>query len=96
MPRRDGTGPMGHGKMTGRGLGFCSGIDASASGFGTVRNFSRGQKFGLGLGYGCRKGFGRYFAGQFSETINKDKLSEERDFLQKRLDEINKQLDQTE
>lgn len=23
MPRRDGTGPMGEGKMTGRGLGNC-------------------------------------------------------------------------
>ena len=23
MPRRDGTGPMGRGPMTGRGMGFC-------------------------------------------------------------------------
>jgi len=31
MPRRDGTGPMGLGPMTGRGLGFCNGF--STSGF---------------------------------------------------------------
>ena len=28
MPRRDGTGPMGAGSMTGRGLGSCTGVNA--------------------------------------------------------------------
>ncbi len=28
MPRRDGTGPEGHGPMTGRGFGFCAGAYA--------------------------------------------------------------------
>ncbi|MDN5334474.1 MAG: hypothetical protein PWP59_1736, partial [Sphaerochaeta sp.] len=25
MPRRNGTGPMGYGPMTGRGMGYCRG-----------------------------------------------------------------------
>lgn len=37
MPRRDGTGPMGAGLMTGRGLGFCTG-------FGVKQNSSKTQK----------------------------------------------------
>ena len=28
MPRRDGTGPMGAGSMTGKGLGVCIGANA--------------------------------------------------------------------
>ncbi|NLY09691.1 MAG: DUF5320 domain-containing protein, partial [Tissierellia bacterium] len=28
MPRRDGTGPMGAGSMTGRGFGLCTGANA--------------------------------------------------------------------
>ncbi|MEG3072099.1 MAG: DUF5320 domain-containing protein [Candidatus Syntrophopropionicum ammoniitolerans] len=32
MPRGDGTGPMGAGAMTGRGLGFCT--DANVAGYG--------------------------------------------------------------
>jgi hypothetical protein len=39
MPRRDGTGPMGAGSMTGRGLGICTGrYDA---GLGCRRGFGR-------------------------------------------------------
>ena len=37
MPRRDGTGPMGAGSMTGRGLGLCTGANA--------------VKYGAGLGW---------------------------------------------
>lgn len=44
MPRRDGTGPMGAGAATGRGLGFCSGVNAAG--------------YGAGFGFGCRRGFG--------------------------------------
>ena len=28
MPRRNGTGPLGMGAMTGRGLGACTGVNA--------------------------------------------------------------------
>jgi hypothetical protein len=45
MPRKDGTGPMGPGTMTGRGLGLCRCINA--------------ERCGLGMGYGLRRGFAR-------------------------------------
>jgi hypothetical protein len=41
MPRRDGTGPMGAGSMTGRGLGLCTGANA--------------VKYGAGLGIPPRR-----------------------------------------
>jgi len=39
MPRYDGTGPMGQGALTGRGLGFCGG------GMGYGRGIRRGRRF---------------------------------------------------
>ena len=50
MPRRDGTGPMGAGSMTGRGLGSCTGANAV--------KYGAGLGLGLGLGLACRRGFG--------------------------------------
>lgn len=44
MPNRDGTGPMGYGPMTGRGMGPC--------GAGRGRGFGRGQGRGFGRGFG--------------------------------------------
>lgn len=48
MPRGDGTGPLGHGPMTGRGMGFCAGF--AAPGY---------LNPGYGLGRGCGRGLGR-------------------------------------
>ena len=42
MPRRDGTGPMGQGAMTGRGFGYCTGANAPYYGYGCRRGFGRG------------------------------------------------------
>lgn len=50
MPRRDGTGPIGMGAMTGRRAGFCNGER-------DPRQFVRG--FG---GYGCQRGYKRQLA----------------------------------
>lgn len=44
MPRRDGTGPLGMGAMTGWGLGWCRGFVP--------------QRWGPQYGMGCRWGFG--------------------------------------
>ena len=56
MPRGDGTGPMGMGRMTGRGAGICAG-------FAALRYIDAGTGYGTGLGRG--RGFRRmsYFAG---------------------------------
>ena len=54
MPGRDRTGPRGMGPMTGRGLGYCAGYDAT----GYV-NPSPGYGRGLGQGRGRWGGGGR-------------------------------------
>ncbi|MFA5384011.1 MAG: DUF5320 domain-containing protein [Eubacteriales bacterium] len=87
MPGRDGTGPLGRGSMTGRGLGFCK---ANAARYGAG--------FGLGLGLGCRRGFGRgsgrwFNVGRTSLQTQKELLQEQKDVLQSRLDVINRQLE---
>ncbi|HHW93454.1 MAG TPA: DUF5320 domain-containing protein [Clostridiaceae bacterium] len=68
MPRRDKTGPMGAGSMTGRGLGPCAGNDAVERGAGLApgRGRGRGRRFGRGFGRGAGRGFGRGFG------INRD------------------------
>jgi hypothetical protein len=91
MPRRDGTGPIGAGPMTGRGFGVCSGVNAGWHGAG----------FGLRLA--CRRGFGRFFGRGYAINPNlvnpeyakspKEILEMQKDMLQNSLDTINKQLE---
>ena len=57
MPRGDGTGPMGMGPMTGRGMGYCTGY---------AMPVYKNAGFGMGRGRGFRRmfrifGFGRRF-----------------------------------
>lgn len=44
---------------------------------------------GFGAFYGCGRGFGRSFLGKYVAAKDKDILKEEKELLQKRLDEIN-------
>ena len=99
MPGRDGTGPMGRGVMTGRGLGFCNAVNAINAvnlgfGFGRGRGFGlglgRGQKFGLGCGRGFRGNSSFYNVGLKTQ---KELLTDQKGLLQSRLDVISKQLD---
>lgn len=84
MPRRDGTGPIGAGSMTGRGLGICTGTTTVKYGAG----------LGIGLGLACRRGFGRGFAvNQTSSKTQKELLNEQKTMLQNRLEVIEKQLE---
>ncbi|BBB31831.1 conserved hypothetical protein [Thermotomaculum hydrothermale] len=55
MPFGDGTGPLGQGPMTGRGLGYCAGNNAP----GRFGGFGRGFGYGRGWGRGFGRGFGR-------------------------------------
>jgi len=90
MPGRDGTGPMGAGSMTGRGLGLCAG---GAVGYGT----GRGPGLGLGWrrGLGCGRGFGRQFApAQWPDDVSqKDLLAQQKRALEDRLEVVNRQLE---
>ena len=95
MARRDGTGPLGRGAMTGRGLGICSGVNA-------VR-YGAGFGAGLGLGYACRRGMGmglgrglglNYVVDQpQSNLTQKELLMEQKELLANRLDIIDKELE---
>ncbi len=79
MPGRDGTGVMGNGAKSGRGLGTCKGANA-------VRNGS-----GLGLGY--RRGIPNFGADSTASKTQKESLQEQKDLLEKKLDSISKQLE---
>ena len=66
MPRRDGTGPMGEGPMTGRGFGPCNPNNQDQK-----QNFTRGQGRG---GRSCRRmntGFGKRFQNTFDQNSEK-------------------------
>ncbi|MFZ7131227.1 MAG: DUF5320 domain-containing protein [Eubacteriales bacterium] len=88
MPRRDGTGPMGAGSRTGRGLGIC-----------TVANVAKfGAFLGAGLGLGCRRGFGFGFGGndmidEATPKTQKELLQVQKELLKDRLQNIDKQLE---
>ncbi|MGI6173590.1 MAG: DUF5320 domain-containing protein [Christensenellales bacterium] len=90
MPRKDGTGPMGAGPMTGRGRGPCA--DGSV-GYGA--GYGAGYGFGMGRRRGCGRGFGRQFAPDFpqNDVSQKDLLTEQKRILEERLENINKRLD---
>lgn len=79
MPRRDGTGPMGIGAMSGRRMGFCNGS---------------GNFIG-GYGFGCRRGFGGRFLLNHDTNPEKYKsmLIQEKSILEDRLGLIKKELE---
>lgn len=63
MPRRDRTGPMGEGPMTGWGYGPCSGNPVQGYGnFGYRGGFGRGYGRGFGWGGGGRRWRNRFRA----------------------------------
>ena len=82
MPRRDGTGPMGQGAMTGRGLGNCNDGEIMNSDFGMGRRFNRAKGMGIGFGFGNR-----------NAGMDREYLTEQKSMLQKTLDAIEKQLE---
>jgi len=93
MPRRDGSGPLGLGAMTGRGLGACTGVNAPIYGRGFGRGFARGFGRGIGLGFGRGFGFGvsaNYYSNQ---TISKEALQAQKERLKEMIDDIDKQLE---
>lgn len=92
MPRGDGTGPVGQGPMTGRGLGRCAGNDAPGYGNGF---FGRGLGRGFGRGLGFGRGFG--FAGNnqvpYNEVSEKSWLENVINALKNQLQNLEKRRD---
>ena len=99
MPGGDRTGPMGYGPMTGRGLGFCSGVNMPGYGAGFGRlGLARRRGFGRGFGYGFGRGIGYGFGGGYpvgpvSPEAEKELLQNEKNVLQQQLAAIEKQLE---
>lgn len=96
MPRRDGTGPMGQGPMTGRGVGFCNG--SNVVGYGT--GLCLGLGIGAGLGWCRSRGLGRRRGrGMLNVTDSqtaesrKEVLFQQKEALENRLGIINRQLE---
>jgi Family of unknown function (DUF5320) len=73
MPRFNGTGPLGQGPMTGRGLGLCSGSMA----------FGRGY----GRGFGCRRFYTSEEEGEILKDEEK-MLEQELKAVKERLQEL--------
>jgi len=80
MPGRDGTGPMGRGVASGRGLGYCHGTKAVHS---TTR---------LGQGLGSRRVLRNFTADLTVSKTQKELLQEQKALLESKLDIISKQL----
>lgn len=72
MANRDGTGPMGEGSATGRGLGICTGINAKRNGTGSRKGLARRGGFGQGSSRGAQ--------------VRKETLGRENDLLQEQKD----------
>lgn len=63
MPGLNGTGPMGQGAGTGRGLGNCNPANDTKNNEDTQQR-PMGGMFGRGLGRGLGRGFGNGFGGR--------------------------------
>ncbi|QSX08560.1 DUF5320 domain-containing protein [Alkalibacter rhizosphaerae] len=98
MPRRDGTGPMSQGAVTGRGLGRCTGVNANGAtpfaGRGMGR-MARGIGMGIGFGLGCGRGLGRFLLGSRQVGNERAILEEEKQILKSRMDAIDQMLNES-
>ena len=84
MPNLDGTGPMGQGPKTGRGMGDCEGTSNTQQGFGNGQGRRRGGRFS------CRRWFrGRGF---FSRRNNLASLEEEKKNLSEELENLEEEI----
>ncbi len=83
MPGRDGSGPMGAGPRTGRGMGFCQG-------YAGTRGGRRGCGFGRGFGFGNGYGLGAGRGGVQTAGRNMDEayLKEYQNYLEEELRQV--------
>lgn len=102
MPRRDGTGPMGQGPLTGRGMGCCVGVERTNRGFEYGMGFGRGLGRGLGRGNRMNPRGGRGYQDFFFVPGNdsnenspqyKDMLVEQKAMLARQLAAIERELE---
>ncbi len=103
MPRGDATGPIGMGRMTGRGAGYCAGFAAPgcanpvgfAGGFGGC--FGRGRGFrrmfyATGMPGWARYGYPANTGTNAAAFDEKAFLSNQAEFLENQLQQVKKRL----
>lgn len=84
MPGGDGTGPLGRGSMTGRGLGLCAG--------NAIESLPRYGRAGFGRGINCRRNAFRNVPVQ--SDVSKEYLKDVETRLQSELDAIKKRIEE--
>ena len=89
MPRGDGTGPMGMGPLTGRGMRYCIGAGYPGNVRGGGRFFGRGFGMGRGMGRGF---FGGGFPAPASAEPEKSVLENQVLAMEQNLAELKKRL----
>ncbi|NLP43547.1 MAG: DUF5320 domain-containing protein [Peptococcaceae bacterium] len=98
MPGFDGTGPLGQGPLTGRGLGLCNPDSPQVGAFRPGRGFGRGigRCFGRGFARGMGRGPGRGLGRGLGYGVNfsdRDYLKHRQDLLEAELNYIKTQLE---
>lgn len=96
MPRRDGTGPVGMGPMTGRGAGFCTGVAARNyanpfCGRGAGRGYRR-MFYASGLPAQARFDSRNTYGAYASEADEKELLKRQAKLLEDRLHDVKNRL----
>lgn len=98
MPGFNGTGPLGQGPVTGRGMGQCTGavpagaVPARGFGFGMGRGFGRGRGRGFGPGP-MPAGYG--YPQPAMETVDeKTAIENQINGLENQLEMLNKRLNE--
>ncbi len=80
MPGLNGTGPMGAGPMTGRGMGYCNKANANAGFYGRR----------MGRGFGFRRFYNA--SPEMTPEQTKDILTQQKSFLERELASIDEQI----
>ncbi|MFP4242809.1 MAG: DUF5320 domain-containing protein [Chitinispirillaceae bacterium] len=97
MPRGDGTGPVGSGRMSGRGAGFCAGYDLPgfANAYGGGFGFGRGRGRGYGRAMGWRLGYPVPYENDPAVPAGSEKevLKSQARYLREALDSVNRRLE---
>ncbi|MCD6522875.1 MAG: DUF5320 domain-containing protein [Candidatus Diapherotrites archaeon] len=92
MPYGDGTGPLGLGPMTGRGLGYCAGYNAPGFVFGPGWGRGRGWRRGWGRGFGWRFWGAPYWRAPYPQQYWKPTKEEEKTILQEELKALEEEM----
>lgn len=105
MPRGNGTGPMGMGPRTGRGIGNCEGFEMPgyANPVGFARGYGGGFANGLGRGHRrmfyetglpgwARNGYPAYTGRNTAAFDEKTFLSNQAEFLENQLQQIKERM----